>query len=113
MTDTYFTMMFTIAHGTLNRIGNEIKCCVNRETVRFKYPEIVWDQYTYHHAVDNQNNHQKSPIRIKKTWATSYWPNRIFAFLLGVTEVNTLLALTNIYGHELIETLEFWKKIEK
>ena len=44
---------------------------------------------------------------------TSYWPNHVFVFLLGVTEMNILLALTNIYGHELMKNPEFRKKLAK
>ena len=84
-----------------------------RETVRFNYPEIVRDRYTYRHTVDDHNNRRKSPLSIEKTWATSYWPNRVFAFLLEVIEVNLMLALTSIYGHEPMEALEFRKKPAK
>ena len=88
----------------MERSGNERKWRVNRETMQFKYPEIVWNNCTYQHAIENHSNHQQSPISIGKTCPTSYCPNRVFAFLIGVIEVNMFLALTNIYGHELMET---------
>ena len=72
---------------------------ISREMVRFKYPEIALNHYTYQHAVDDNNNSQKSPISMDKTWVTSCWPNRVFSFLIGVKEVNILLSLTNIYVH--------------
>ena len=106
-------MMLMRTYETLDKSGNGRKRRINGETVRFKYPEIFWNHYTYQNDVDDHNNLRQSPISIEKTWVTSYYPNRFFVFLIGVIEVNILLALTNIYGHELMETLEFQKKLSK
>jgi hypothetical protein len=43
---------------------------------------------------DNNNNNIMQPISIEETWKTSYWP--IFAFILGVTGVNTQRVLEKI-----------------
>ena len=81
--------------------------------VWFKYLEIGWNHYTYRHAVDDHKNLRKSPISIGNTWATSYCPNCVFSFLIWMTEVDILLATNNIYGHEPMETLEFWNNLVK
>ena len=111
--DPDYTMMLMNTYGTLERRGNERKRCKDGATVKFKYPNIIWNQYTYQNYVDDHNNCPKSTISIENTWDISYWINRVFALLIGKTEVNILLALTNIYGHEPMETHEFWKKLSK
>ena len=80
-----YTMMLMKKYGTLERSFNERKRCINGETLPLKYLDIFWNQYTYRHDFENHNNCRKSPIIIENTWAISYWPNRVFAFLLGVT----------------------------
>ena len=111
--DLDYTVTLMAAYGSLEISFNEVKRRVNEDTMRFNYPEVFWNHYKYRHAVDNHNNHQQSHVNIDKTWSTSYWPNRIILFLTGVTEVKLLLALTNIYGHEPMENLEFWKNVSK
>ena len=64
-----------------------------------------WNQYTYLNSVNDHNNRRQSPISIGNTWAISYWTNCVFEFLIGVAEAGIFLALTNIYGHEPMETL--------
>ena len=44
---------------------------------------------------------------------TQYWPHRVFAFLLAVTEVNVNLILMNIYDTEATEQLVFRKILAK
>ena len=100
MKEPYYTMMLMTTYGTLNRTGNERKKHFNGETVRFKYPDIVQNHYTYQHNVDNKNNRQQSTISIEKKWATSNRPNRVLALMIGVTELNIVLAMINSYGHE-------------
>ena len=42
--------------------------------------------------MDDHNNKRHSPISLEDVWRTAWWPNRCFAFLLSVTEVNIKLA---------------------
>ena len=46
-------------------------------------------------------------------WATKYWPNRVFSFLLGVTEVNVNLATTYFCGQNQKGQIEFRKLLAK
>ena len=106
-------MMLMATYGTLEISGNERKNRLNGNTVQFEYPEIFLNHSIYQHSVGNHNNLRQSPILIENTWATSYWPNCIFVLLIEVIEVNIVLSLTNIYGHEPIEAIEFQKKLAK
>ena len=58
----------------------------------FVYPEVVHNHFKHRHAVDDHNARRHSPISIEVIWATKRWPNRVFAFLLSITEVNCFLA---------------------
>ena len=62
------------------------------KTTKFKYPEVVHNHYKYWHMVDDHNVRRQSPISIEESWATCRWPNRVFAFILGVSEANAMLA---------------------
>ena len=67
----------------------------------------------YRHSVDDHNNKRHSPISLEVIWATKFWPNRVFAFLLGVTEVNVNLAATYFCGQEPTGQIEFRKLLAK
>lgn len=58
----------------------------------FKYMEPFDNHYRYRHAVDDHNNLRHSDISLEETWVTHRWENRVFAFLLAVTEVNAYVA---------------------
>ena len=58
----------------------------------FKYLEVVHNHFQYRHALDDHNAKWHSPISIEVVWATKQWPNRVFCFLLSITEANCFLA---------------------
>ena len=47
------------------------------------------------------------PIAIKEQWWTQRWPNKMFQFLLGITEVNCHLINLVYFGSELLEQVDF------
>ena len=65
---------------------------INDSTLMFKYPEVVYNHYKYRHMVDDCNARRQSPISLEESWSTRRWANRVFAFILGVSEVNAMLA---------------------
>ena len=67
----------------------------------------------YRHSVDDHNNKRHSPISLEVIWATKFWPNHVFAFLLGVTKVNVNLAATYFFGQEPTGQIEFRKLLAK
>jgi hypothetical protein len=42
-------------------------------------------------------------------WATKWWPHRVFAFLLAVTEVNVMLAAEHFEGYKKTSILDSQK----
>ena len=62
--------------------------------VPFKYHKPFANHFQVRHAVDNHNHlrHGDFSISIEDTWATKCWENRVFAFLVAISEVNTFLA---------------------
>ena len=74
-----------------------------------KYLEVVHNHFQYHHAVDDHNVTWHSPISIEVVWATKWWPNRVFCFLLLITEVNCFLAESYFTGRNSDSMLDFWK----
>ena len=75
--------------------------------VTFKYPEVCANHYAYRDSVDNHNSRRMYPIAIEEQWRTQRWPNRVFQFLLGVTEVNCNLLSASYFGSELKEQVAF------
>jgi len=109
-------MLLMATYGTLERVGPQHSrswedADGQSHSTRVQYPEIVYNHYKYRHSVDDHNNRRQSPISLEKTWSTHWWPNRVFAFLIAISEVNTLKAWTNIYQNPDMETLDFRKQL--
>ena len=60
---------------------------------KFKYTMTYSNHFRYRHAVDDHNNIRHSSPALEETWVTHRWANRVFAFLLALTEVNAFLCL--------------------
>ena len=90
----YITMLMS-NYGTLDRKGDtrsrSWKIGHNSHHASFKYPELVYRHYKNRHHVDDHNNRRHQPISLEETWATKFWPHRVFAFLLAVAEGNAYL----------------------
>ena len=46
---------------------------------RFNCCEVFVDHFNYRHQVDDNKNRRHSPIKVERTWATNYWPDRCYA----------------------------------
>jgi hypothetical protein len=55
--------------------------------------ETFENHYLYGHAVDDHHKFRHSNISLEETWVTHRWVNRVFAFVLAITEVNVFLAM--------------------
>ena len=62
-------------------------------------------------AVDDHNGKQHSPISLEVVWATKRWPNRVFAFLMSITEVNCYLAESYFTSRKSNSMLDFRKSL--
>ena len=71
--------------------------------------DICGDQETP--FVDDQNGKRHSPISLEVVWGRKWWPNRVFAFLLVVMEVNVKLAMTYFLGQEVTGQIAFRSKL--
>jgi hypothetical protein len=100
-------------YGTLEANGKVTSRMVVDGGVKRKtsvtYTEVIHNHYKYRHFVDDHNAKRHSPISLEKVWGTKWWPNRVFAFLLAITEVNCRLAMISFYSAESMSTLEFRK----
>jgi hypothetical protein len=113
--DYVTTIMSTF--GTLEASGKVTSRIVMdgrvKRTKPLTYTEVIHNHYKYRHAVDDHNGKRHSPISLETVWGTKWWPNRVFAFLLAITEVNCRLAMISFYSAETTSTLEFRKKFAK
>ena len=75
------------------------------------YPEVIGNHFLFQHSVDDHNNKRHSPISIEEIWATKWWPNRVFAFLLAVTKMNVSLGMVEFCGNAPTSQIEFRKKL--
>ena len=114
MKEPDYVMSIMSTYGTNQRTGKETQ----RELVgggrkKFSYPEVIGNHFLYRHSVDDHNNKRHSPISIEEIWATKWWPNRVFAFLVAVTEVNVSLGMVEFCDHAQTSQIEFRKKLEE
>ena len=76
------------------------------------HTEVIHNHYKFQHAVDDHNAKRHSPISLEVAlvvWATKWWPNRVFAFILSVTEVNAMLEFKHFCKEEFDGMLGFRK----
>ena len=113
MKEPDYVMSIMATYGTLNEMddGETKRHYVDEngdaQSTTFKYTELFYNHYKYRHVVDNNNNNRMQPIALEKTWKTSWWPDRCFAFFLGVTTVNAQRGFERIGGNESDEVLQF------
>ena len=95
MKEPEYTMKLMATYGSLTYHDDEKENVrkVNGETIKFKYTKPFSDHFRYRHAVDDHNNLRHSSPSLENTWVTCRWVNRVFAFLLAVTEINVYLYL--------------------
>jgi hypothetical protein len=64
------------------------------ENVSFSnYTEPFFNDFKYHHQVDNRNNLRHSPISLEESINTKDWKLRVFTFEMALIEVNARLAV--------------------
>ena len=85
----------------------------NRISSKYTKP-FDW-HFRYRHCVDDHNNLRHSLPSIEDTWVTQRWENRVFAFLLAISEVNLYLTLkhfcyTNNYSANFPKYIPFRRK---
>jgi len=113
MKEPDYTMMLMSTYGTNTRVGEMKKRDVeNGQRLSFMYPEVVANHYWFRDAVDSNNARRMQPISIEETWATTRWPLRVFAYLLGTSVVNANLAYCNIEGIKpVLDEMSFRKEL--
>jgi hypothetical protein len=99
MKDSGYTMKIMSTYGSLlvkdgqkDSVRNYKNAEGQNVTKKFKYTEPFANHFLYRHCVDDHNNLRHSGISIEQTWRTHRWVNRVFAFLLAISEVNAFLA---------------------
>jgi len=97
MKEPDYTMMVMSTYGTNERNDRHRTQRIYKENgeikkTHFSYPEVMSNYFRFRHSVDDHNGRRHAPISLEYVWATKWWPNRVFSFLLAVTEVNVNLA---------------------
>ena len=102
-----FVMMFMSTYGTTNpKVGQEkVRRRLNGETIEYYHSEVVANHYKYRDAVDAHNSKRHDGgthqgLSLERTWHTHHWPNRVFAFILGVCEVNAYLSAKHFRDYD-------------
>lgn len=112
-----YTMTLMSSYGTLELIGEQKSRTYiqDNNTINklIKYPELVYNHFSYRDAVDSHNSSRMFPIAMEEVWKTTRWPCRVFCFMMAVTEVNCRLVLTHIYKQPEYSQQEFRKKLSK
>ena len=91
MMSTYGSIFQTGRNTTRN---DTLRGTAGFQAFRFKYNDVFDNHFLYRHIVDDHNHLRHLIPSIEQTWSTCHWPNRVFAFLLAITEVNMFKAMT-------------------
>ena len=115
MKEPDYVLLFMTSYGREDRQGRELVRTVEdggvMRKIRFQYPEICANHYNYRDSVDNHNSRRMYPIAIEEQWRTQRWPNKVFQFLLGITEVNCNLINSIYFGSQLEQQVNFRHKL--
>ena len=102
------------SHGVLDEIQDHPTWrLVDGEWKTFKYAEPFSRHNRAKHWVDDVNNRRHDPIALEDIWATKWWPNRQFTFLLSVAEANSIHARARARKEISEPTLAFRKQLAK
>ena len=63
--------------------------------------------------MDDHNNNRHQPISLEVIWATQRWSNRVFAFLLAITEVNIKHAYEYFCRNKRLSMINFRKELAR
>ena len=118
MKDTDYVMSLMSTYGTLNDMNcresaRDYKEGQEKRRKVFRYTEVINNHYKFRHSVDDHNGLRHFPISFEESWATKFWPNRVFAFLLAITEVNVKLAAAHFYGETFASMIKFRQQFAK
>ena len=82
---------------------------------RFHHTDFVHNHCACRHAVDDHNNLRQSDLSLEDTWRTQRWENRVFAFILAISEINTFLAFRYFVSTDetKMTVLQFRRKLAK
>ena len=116
MKEPDYVMLLMSTYGTNARDGyketrREWKDNRVIRTKSFRYPEVVHNHFQNWHSVDDHNAKRHSPISIEVVWTTKRWSNRVFAFLLSITEVNCFLAESYFTSRKTESMMDFRKDL--
>ena len=64
------------------------------------YTKSFWNHFIYRHVIYDYNKLHHSQTSIEEKCITQLWPNRVFAYLLATSEVNTFLAYRYFFWNE-------------
>ena len=111
MKEPDYVLLFMTTYGVEGRQGIEQVRTIQdggvARKIRFRYPEVCANHYNFRDSVDNHNGRRMYPIAIEEQWRTQRWPNKVFQFLLGITEVNCNLINSVYFGSEQLPQVDF------
>ena len=104
MKEPAFVMKMMTSYGDLQAVENQEVTRRyfkdnNGNIVRrnITYTTVFANHFRYRHAIDDHNNQRHSQPAFEDTWKTTRWENRVFAFLLAITEINAYNAFRFFY----------------
>lgn len=119
MKEPDYVMMIMSTYGALTEHSDQKfsyrGSVATGDATKFKYKEVVANHYKYRGAVDEHNSKRHDGgtgdgIGLEASWATTRWENRVFAFILGVSEVNAYLG-RSYYGSDMETQIQFRQRL--
>lgn len=119
MKEPDYVMMLMSTYGALTELHDQEfsyrGSAAAGDATHFKYKEVVANHYKYRGAVDEHNAKRHDGgtccgISLESSWATARWENRVFSYMLGVSEVNAFLGWS-YWGTEKETQIQFRQKL--
>jgi hypothetical protein len=120
MKEPDYVMMFMSTYGSLveahdakmNYRGSDER----NDLAMFKYMEVIGNHYKYRGAVDEHNSKRHDGgtgvgVSLEASWATTRWENRVFSFILAISEVNAFIGRRYFDTVDLETQIDFRRKL--
>lgn len=77
-------MTLMSSYGTLEMVGEDKTRNFIRDNTTIqktiKYPELIYNHFSYRDAVDAHNSSKIYPTAMEETWKSTRWPCRVLCF---------------------------------
>ena len=99
--------MSTFGSRAVANTDSEEFCILQDGFKKFKLINPLYIHKLAQHCVDDHDYLRQQLPTLETTWMISWWPNRVFVFLLDITEITIFFAYKEIFWSQKKDSEEY------